>query len=78
MIIISDRFSAVLVQLSVTPEPVCLCHHPIKLRSGSVAAASEKVLGWHRIYKLAYAFLWEYSYKRLQLAHFLDQLDLTW
>jgi hypothetical protein len=23
---------------------------------------------------LAHAFLWEYSYRRLELAHFLDQL----
>jgi hypothetical protein len=38
------------------------------------------MLGWPEICKLAHAFLWEYSYKRLKLAQRLGQLDvfLTW
>jgi hypothetical protein len=35
---------------------------------------SRKVLGWPRRCKLAHAFRWEYSYKRLKLAHRLGQL----
>jgi hypothetical protein len=35
--------------------------------------AARKVLGWPRRRKLAHAFLWECSYIRLQLAHFLGQ-----
>ena len=38
------------------------------------------MLGWPKIYKLAHAFPWEYSYRRLQLAQLLGQLGvfLTW
>jgi hypothetical protein len=31
------------------------------------------VLGWPKLRKLAQAFLWEYSYKRLKLAQLLGQ-----
>ena len=36
--------------------------------------------GGPKICKLAHAFLWEYSYRRLELAQLLDQLSvcLTW
>jgi hypothetical protein len=34
-------------------------------------AQARKVLGWPRRCKLAHAFLWEYSYKRLKLAQLL-------
>jgi hypothetical protein len=32
------------------------------------------MLGWPKRCKLAHAFLWEYSYKGLELAHLLGQL----
>ena len=35
---------------------------------------ARKVLGWSQRCKLAYVFLWEYSYKRLKLAPLLGQL----
>ena len=35
---------------------------------------ARKAFGWPRRCKLARAFVWEYSYKRLKLAHFLGQL----
>jgi hypothetical protein len=34
------------------------------------------VLGWPEIYKLAHAFLCEYSYERLELAQLLGQLGV--
>jgi hypothetical protein len=34
------------------------------------------VLGWARRCKLAHAFLWEYSDKRLKLAQLLGQLSV--
>ena len=34
------------------------------------------MLGWPKRPKLAYAFLWEYSYKRLELAQLLGQLGV--
>jgi hypothetical protein len=34
------------------------------------------VLGWHKRCKLAHAFLWEHSYRRLQLAQLLGQLGV--
>jgi hypothetical protein len=38
------------------------------------------VLGWPKRCKLAHAFLWEYSYKKLKLDQLLGQLGvfLTW
>ena len=38
------------------------------------------MLGWPKKYKLAHAFLWEYSDKRVKLAQLLGQLGvfLTW
>ena len=45
-----------------------------RLGRGCVA---RKVSGWPKRCKLAHAFLWEYSYKRLQkLAQFLGQLGI--
>jgi hypothetical protein len=32
---------------------------------------AREVLGWPKIFELAHAFLWEYSYKRLRLAQLL-------
>jgi hypothetical protein len=40
------------------------------------AAVATKVLGWPKRRKLAHAFLWEYSYKRLKLAQLLGQLGV--
>jgi hypothetical protein len=34
---------------------------------------ARKVLGWPRKCKLAHAFLWEYSYKRLERAPLLER-----
>ena len=34
------------------------------------------MLGWPKRCKLAHAFLWEYSYKRLKLAQLLGQLGV--
>ena len=34
------------------------------------------MLGWPKLRKLAQAFLWEYSYKRLKLAQLLGQLGV--
>jgi hypothetical protein len=39
-------------------------------------AAARKVLGWPKICKLAHAFLWEHSYKGLELAQLLGQLGV--
>jgi hypothetical protein len=39
-------------------------------------AAARKVLGWPKICKLAHAFRWECSYKRLKLAQLLGQLGV--
>ena len=41
---------------------------------------ARKVLGWPKIRRLAHAFLWEHSDKRLKLAQHLGQLGvfLTW
>ena len=33
------------------------------------------MLGWPKRCKLAHAFLWEYSYERLELAQLLGQVD---
>ena len=41
------------------------------------AAKARKVLDWPKRYKWAHAFLWEYSYKRLQLAQLLGQLGVV-
>ena len=53
------------------------------LTSGASAArarqrepAARKVSGWPKRCKLAHAFLWEYSYKRLKLAQLLGQLGV--
>ena len=35
------------------------------------------MLGWPKRCKLAHAFLWEYSYKRLKLAQLLGQLGIV-
>jgi hypothetical protein len=35
---------------------------------------ARKVLCWPKICKMAHAFLWEYSYKRLKLAQLLGRL----
>ena len=47
---------------------------------GSDSAGVNKVLGGPKRSKLAHAFLWEYSRKRLELAQLLRQLGacLTW
>jgi hypothetical protein len=37
---------------------------------------ARKMLGWPKICKLAHAFLWEYSYKRLKFAQLLGQLSV--
>ena len=37
---------------------------------------ARKMLDWPERYKLAHAFLWENSYKRLKLAQLLGQLGL--
>jgi hypothetical protein len=42
----------------------------------AASAAARKVLGWPKRCKLAHAFLWEYSYKRLKLAQLLGQLGV--
>jgi hypothetical protein len=34
------------------------------------------VLGWPKRCKLAYSFLWDYSYRRLKLAQLLGQLGV--
>jgi hypothetical protein len=39
-------------------------------------SAARKLLGWPKRCKLARAFLWEYSYKRLELAQLLGQLGV--
>jgi hypothetical protein len=41
-----------------------------------VPLAAKKLLGWPKRYKLAHAFLWEYSCKRLKLAQLLGQLGV--
>jgi hypothetical protein len=48
------------------------------LRAGSShsAARARKLLGWPKRCRLAHAFLWEHSYKRLQLAQLLGQLGV--
>jgi hypothetical protein len=41
------------------------------------ASVARRVLGsWSKRFKLAHAFLWEYSYKRLKLAQLLSQLGV--
>jgi hypothetical protein len=37
---------------------------------------ARKFLGWPKICKLAHAFRWEYSYKKLKLAQLLGQLGV--
>ena len=44
--------------------------------TGRRTPAARKVLGWPKICKLAHAFLWEYSHKRLKLAQLLGQLGV--
>jgi hypothetical protein len=39
-------------------------------------AGARKMLGWSKTCRLAYALLWEYSYKRLKLAQLLGQLGV--
>jgi hypothetical protein len=39
-------------------------------------AAARKLLGWPKRCRLAHAFLWEHSYKRLKLAQLLGQLGV--
>ena len=51
-------------------QPHCTWRYP-HLRPGE----AKKVLGWPKRRKLAHAFLWGYSYKRLKLAQLLGQLD---
>ncbi len=46
--------------------------HPRALRR----PPARKVLGWPKRCKLAHAFLWAYSYKRLKLAQLLGQLGV--
>jgi hypothetical protein len=41
-----------------------------------LSARARKVLGWPKLCKLAHAFPWEYSYKRLKLAQLLGQLSV--
>ena len=67
------------LQCATEPYP----HHaapqgPFATRRGGAAAAlrARKVLGWPKRRKLAHAFLWEYSYKRLKLAQLLGQLGV--
>ena len=38
--------------------------------------AARKLLGWRKIFKLAHAFRWEYSYRTLKLAQLLGQLGV--
>ena len=46
------------------------------IEKSSVSPSVSKVLGWPKRRKLAHAFLWEYSYKRLKLAQLLGQLGV--
>jgi hypothetical protein len=79
----------VLVGVDDTPPPIKLAPPPVTKsgaprgggggrgrRSHLTAAQARKLLGWPNICKLAYAFLWEYSYKRLKLAQLLGQLGV--
>ena len=43
-------------------------------QTDAVSHKARKVLDWPKRCKLAHAFLWEYSYKRLKLAQLLGQL----
>ena len=52
--------------------PWLFCQAP----STQPAPAASKVSGWPKRCKLARAFLWEYSYKRLKLAQLLGQLGV--
>ena len=42
---------------------------------GREGRKAKNVLGWPERCKLAHAFLWEYSYKKLKLAQLLGQLS---
>ena len=48
----------------------------VEARAVHRLALARKVLGWPKRCQLAHAFLWEYSYKRLQLAQLLGQLGV--
>jgi hypothetical protein len=54
--------------------------HRRRLLRVGVPLRARTVLGWPKRRKLAHAFLWKYSYKRLKLAQLLAQLGvfLTW
>ena len=59
------------------PQPALL--HPAHLLVLPLLQATQ-VFGWPNRCKLAHAFLWEYSYKRLKLDQLLGQhgVFLTW
>jgi hypothetical protein len=42
----------------------------------AAAAVARKLSGWPKICKLAHAFRWEYSYKRLKVAQLLDHFGI--
>jgi hypothetical protein len=46
------------------------------LRRTQLMAEARTVSGWPKRSRLAHAFLWEYSYRRLKLAQFLGQLGV--
>ena len=46
----------------------------VRASRGDHDTVARKVSGWPKICKLAHAFLWEYSYKRLKSAQLLGQL----
>ena len=48
--------------------------HRLVLLDAPNRAGARKVSGWPKRYKLAHAFPWEYSYKRLTLAQLLGRL----
>jgi hypothetical protein len=48
--------------------------HAERSSGATTGLYARKVLGWPKRCQLAHVFLWEYSYKRLELAQILGQL----
>jgi hypothetical protein len=50
--------------------------HDVRHHQQQLVRQASKVLGWPKRCQLAPAFLWEYSYKRLELVQLLVQLGV--
>ena len=77
VVIVQYFYSFQYEKLSAAAQAAAVSHLGSTVASSRCTTAqARKLLSWPKRCKLAHAFLWEYSYKRLQLAQLLGQLGV--